>query len=153
MEAEHGFRYALELDPENQEVAGALWLQDPDMDALSWLSGPVHATSFRGESVVLSPPTWSPVNSQNTALHRDVIPSYYFLRMGAPLSGMRIDSYGDIFSGYFSQACARKLGDSVRVGTPNATHARDSRNYSRDATQELACICVLEDLLRSLQGV
>jgi hypothetical protein len=87
------------------------------------------------------------------ALHRDVIPSYYFLRMGAPLSGMCGDRYDDIFSGYFSQACARKLGDSVRVGTSIATHARNSRNYWRDATQELACIGVLEDLPPWLQGV
>ena len=66
---------------------------------------------------------------------------------------MRIDRYGDFFSGYFSQACARKLGDSVRVGTPIAMHARNSHNYLRDATQELACIGVLEDLLPWLQGV
>jgi hypothetical protein len=121
------------------------------MDALSWLRGPVRATSFRGASVVLSPLTWSPVNSRNTALHGDVIPSYYFLHLGAPLSGMRIDRYSDIFSGYFSQACARKLGDPV--GTPIATHARNSHNYLRDATQEPACICVLEDLLPWLQEV
>ena len=60
---------------------------------------------------------------------------------------MRIDRYGDIFSGYFSQACARSLGHGVRVGTPVATHARNSHNYLRDAAQEHACICLLEDLL------
>ncbi len=53
-----------------------------------------------------------------------------------------------IFSpGYFSQACVRALGNSVRVGSPIATHARNSHNYLHDATQEMACICVLEDLL------
>jgi hypothetical protein len=134
-------------------INAGLWLQEPDLDALSWLSAPVRAIAFRGGSVVLGPRTWSPVNTQNTALHRKVIPSYYFLRMGAPISGMRIDRYGDIFSGYFSQACARSLGDAVRVGTPIATHARNSHNYLRDATQELACICVLEDLLPWLQEV
>jgi hypothetical protein len=134
-------------------INAGLWLQDPDLDALSWLSTPVRATSFHGESVVLGPGTWSPVNTQNTALHRNVIPSYYFLRMGAPVAGMRIDRYGDIFSGYFSQACVRALGDAVRVGTPIATHARNSHNYLQDATRELACICVMEDLLPWLQEV
>ena len=132
-------------------INAGLWLQEPDLDALSWLSTPVRATSFRGESVVLGALTWSPVNTQNTALHRHAIPSYYFVRMGSPLSGMRIDRYGDIFSGYLSQACARSLGHAVRVGTPIATHARNSHNYLRDATQELACICVLEDFLSWLQ--
>jgi Reversibly glycosylated polypeptide len=132
-------------------INAGLWLQEPDLDAMTWLSAPVRATSFRGESVVLGPQTWSPVNTQNTALHRTAIPSYYFVRMGLPLSGMRIDRYGDIFSGYFSQACARSLGHAVRVGTPIATHTRNSHNYLRGATQELACICVLEDLLPWLQ--
>jgi hypothetical protein len=132
-------------------INAGLWLQEPDLDALSWLSTPVRITAFPGTSVVLGPRTWSPVNTQNTALHRKAIPSYYFVRMGFPLSGMRIDRYGDIFSGYFSQACAKSLGDAVRVGTPIALHARNSHNYLRDATQELACICLLEDILPWLQ--
>ena len=132
-------------------INAGLWLQEPDLDALTWLNAPVRSTAFCGASVVLGDHTWSPVNTQNTAVHRDVIPSYYFVRMGCPVSGMRIDRYGDIFSGYFSQACAKSLGDSVRIGTPIAAHRRNSHNYLRDATQELACICVLEDLLPWLQ--
>jgi hypothetical protein len=128
-------------------INGGLWIQHPDLDAMSWLSGPVKVTAFRGTSFVLDRSTWSPINSQNTAVHRSVIPSYYFLRMGATVAGMKIDRYGDIFSGYFSQACAKALGDSVRVGSPVATHARNSHNYLRDATQEMACVCMLEDLL------
>ena len=128
-------------------INGGLWTQHPDLDAMSWLSNPVKANAFRGTSFVLDRATWAPINSQNTAVHRSVIPSYYFLRMGATVAGMKIDRYGDIFSGYFSQACARALGNSVRVGSPIATHARNSHHYLRDATQEMACICVLEDLL------
>jgi hypothetical protein len=132
-------------------INAGLWLREPDLDAMTWLCTPVRTTSFQGQSVVLANRTWSPVNTQNTVLHRTVIPSYYFVRMGYPLSGMRIDRYGDIFSGYFSQACARSLGHGVRVGTPVAIHARNSHNYLRDAAQEHACICLLEDLLPWLQ--
>ena len=114
---------------------------------MSWLNTPVQSSAFRGTSFVLDRATWAPINSQNTAVHRSVIPSYYFVRMGATVAGMKIDRYGDIFSGYFSQACVRALGNSVRVGSPIATHARNSHNYLHDATQEMACICVLEDLL------
>jgi hypothetical protein len=123
------------------------WLHEPDLDALTLLNGPVRSLEFCGTSIVLGDHTWSPINTQNTALHRSAIPSYYFLKMGFPVSGMRIDRYGDIFSGYFSQACAKSLGDSVRIGTPIATRPRNSHNYLQDATQELASICMLEELL------
>jgi Reversibly glycosylated polypeptide len=137
--------------PTTIRINAGLWIEEPDLDAMTWLTTPVRATSFRGESMVVGPRTWSPVNTQNTALHREVIPSYDFVRMGSPLSGMHIDRYGHAFSGYFSPACARSLGHAVRVGTPTATHARNSHNYLRDATQELACVCILEDLLPWLQ--
>jgi hypothetical protein len=124
-----------------------LWLQEPDLDGITWLVAPVRAKSFSGRSYVLGSGTWSPINTQNTALHRDVIPSYYFIRMGHPLAGFPIDRYGDIFSGYFSQACVRHLGDAIRVGTPVANHRRNSHSYLKDAANEFGCICVLEDLL------
>ena len=67
-------------------INGGLWTQHPDLDAMSWLAGPVKATAFRGTSFVLDRATWAPINSQNTAVHRSVIPSYYFLRMGATVA-------------------------------------------------------------------
>jgi hypothetical protein len=124
-----------------------MWLQDPDLDGITWLVAPVRARSFKGISVVLGERAWSPVNTQNTALHRDVIPSYYFIPMGNSQAGLQIERYGDIFSGYFSQACARHLGHSIRAGTPVAEHRRNAHRYLRDATQEMAGICALEDLL------
>jgi len=128
-------------------INAGMWLQDPDLDGITWLAAPVRARAFRGKSIVLGDRTWSPVNTQNTALHRDVIPGYYFLPMGNSQNGLQIDRFGDIFSGYFSQACARHLGHSIRAGTPVAEHRRNAHRYLRDATQEMAGICVLEDLL------
>lgn len=128
-------------------INAGMWLRDPDLDGITWLAAPVRATSFKGKSIVLGDRTWSPVNTQNTALHRDVIPGYYFLPMGNGRTGLQIDRYGDIFSGYFSQACARHLGHSIRAGTPVAEHRRNAHRYLRDATQEMPGIWVLEDLL------
>ena len=85
-----------------------LWLEEPDLDGITWLVAPARSKQFLGQSRVLGDTTWSPINTQNTALHRDVIPSDYFIRMGYPLAGLPIDRYGDIFSGYFSQACVRR---------------------------------------------
>lgn len=134
-------------------INAGMWLSDPDLDGITWLAAPARALAFHGKSVVLGERTWSPVNSQNTALHRDVIPAYYFLPMGHSPAGLQIDRCGDIFSGYFSQACARHLGHSIRAGTPIAEHRRNAHRYLRDATQELAGIWVLEDLLPWLADV
>ncbi len=128
-------------------INAGMWLLDPDVDGISWLVNPMKVSGFGGKSIVLSTETWSPVNTQNTALHREVIPSYYFVKMGYPLGNSMIDRYGDIFSGYFAQACAKKLGDGIRFGTPVANHVRNSHNYMNDAHNEWGCIMALEDLL------
>jgi hypothetical protein len=128
-------------------INAGLWLEEPDLDALTWLVAPTRAHAFRGPSVVLSADTWAPVNTQNTGLHRNVIPSYYYVRMGYELGGLTIDRYGDIFSGYFSQACAKHLGHGVRFGTPVAVHRRNAHDYLRDTAGELGGIRLLEDLL------
>ena len=132
-------------------VNAGLWLCEPDLDGMTWLTAPVRAIATKGPSVTLALGTWTPINSQNTALHRDAIPSYYFVRMGYPLAGTKIDRYGDIFSGYFMQACARQMGHLVRVGTPVADHRRNRHNYLSDAMAELPCILVLEDMLEWLR--
>ena len=130
-----------------------LWLCDPDVDAITWLVSAPHVVGFKGDSVVLGLNTWSPVNTQNTALRREAIPSYYFVRMGYPVGGASIDRYGDIFSGYFAQACVKQVGGLVRAGAPVADHRRNSHNHLRDATREWPCILVLEDLLPWLAEV
>lgn len=128
-----------------------LWLGEPDLDAVTWLAAPVRAKSFKGQPVLLGDDTWCPINTQNTSLHRDLIVAFYFVRMGYPVGGMPIDRYGDIFAGYFCQACVRHFGHRIRVGTPIALHERNSHNYLRDLTHELACIWVLEDMTEWLR--
>jgi hypothetical protein len=130
-----------------------LWLFDPDLDAITWLVSPTRSVSVSGTPVVLSRNTWTPVNTQNTALRMSAVPSYYYIRMGYPLAGAAIDRYGDIFSGYFAQACVKHVGGAVRVGTPVAEHRRNSHDYMRDAAQEIACMQMLEDVLPWLHGV
>jgi len=134
-------------------VNAGLWLIDPDCDAITWLVSAPKVKKFGGQSLVLGEKSWAPVNTQNTGLRRDVIPSYYFIRMGYPISGTMIDRYGDIFSGYFAQACVKHLGGAVRFGTPLVDHKRNSHNYIKDAGREWACIVLLEDILPWLCSV
>lgn len=134
-------------------VNAGLWLREPDLDAITWLANPTQAVSFRNKSVLLGQNTWSPINTQNTAIIKDAIAAYYFIRMGYLIGGMQIDRYGDIFSGYFCQACVRHLGYRLRVGTPIAEHIRNTHNYLRDLTNEIACIWLIEDITLWLKEV
>jgi hypothetical protein len=134
-------------------VNAGLWLGDPDVDGISWLVNPVHAVKWRGASVFLGHKTWSPINSQNTSMRREAMVAYYFLKMGYSFGGGAIDRYGDIFSGYFLEACAHHLGHGIRFGSPCAQHIRNSHNYLKDAQQELNCIIILEDFLAWLHEV
>jgi hypothetical protein len=130
-----------------------LWLRDPDIDAVTWLANPAKIDNFKGKSVLLGKNTWSPINTQNTALYRDAIAAYYFWRMGYPIGGMMIDRDGDIFSGYFCQACVKHLNYKIRVGTPIVNHIRNTHNYLKDLTKELGCILLLEDIVEWLRQV
>lgn len=132
-------------------VNAGLWLDDPDVDAMTRLAQRPRMLAATGDPVILGSATWSPVNTQNTALIRAAIPSYYYVRMGFPLQGMRIDRFGDILSGYFLQKCAKHLGHVVRLGGPVADHRRTPHNLFKDLYHELAGIVLVEELLPWLQ--
>ena len=132
-------------------INAGLWLDDPDVDALTRLTLRPRASAASSAAVALAPETWSPINSQNTALLRDAIPSYYYVRMGFPVQGMRIGRFGDILSGYFAQKCAKHLGHAVRIGSPVADHRRTPHNLFEDLHHELAGVVLTEELVPWLQ--
>jgi len=72
------------------KINAGLWLQDPDVDAITWLGLSPKVTGFQHRSIVLDAKTWSPINTQNTAVRRDLLPAYYFIRMGYPLGGGKV---------------------------------------------------------------
>jgi hypothetical protein len=156
-----GFPYAARASATGNEVDidasaviafnAGLWLCDPDVDAVTRLSLHPVATAASDEAVLLGEDTWSPINTQNTALTRDALPAYYYVRMGFPIQGMRIDRYGDILSGYFLQKCAKHVGDVARVGSPVADHIRTPHNLMQDLYHELAGMVLIEDLVPWLQ--
>jgi hypothetical protein len=130
-----------------------LWLSDPDVDAVTRLALSPKVISADPQSVLLGPNVWSPINSQNTAITRDAIVAYYYVRMGLSLGGMTIDRYGDILSGYFVQKCAKVLGQGIRIGTPVADHCRTTHNVFKDLYHELAGMVIVEELLPWLTEV
>lgn len=132
-------------------VNAGLWLDDPDVDAVTRLAVRPKVTAYRGEAAVLAKDTWCPVNSQNTAVHHDALPAYYFLRMGQPIGGAAVERFGDIFSGYFVAACAKHLGHSVRFGGPIVNHERNEHDLLDDLAIELPAIRFMDELLSWLR--
>jgi hypothetical protein len=124
-----------------------LWLDDPDVDAIGRLSEKPKGLRYRGRPFALARDTWSPINTQNTALSRPAMAAYYYVRMGFAIEGLKIDRYGDILSGYFVQKCIRHLGEAVRVGDPLCDHRRTPHNLFKDLYHELAGMVLIEELL------
>jgi Reversibly glycosylated polypeptide len=109
-------------------VNAGLWLDEPDVDAVTRLAAPVRTTGFRGGNFALAPGSWSPFNSQNTALHRDVIPAYFL----SPLVGR----YDDIWASYVVCAIATHLGDLITFGHPLVRQTRNPHDYWVDLEME-----------------
>ena len=126
------------------KINAGMWLGDPDFDAMTWTQKPCTATATKG-SAILAADTWCPINSQNTAVHRDLMSAYYFIRMIPPN-----DRFGDIFQGYFALKVAKHMGWTARFGSPVVTHRRNSHVYLKDVQKEIEPILLLEELLPKL---
>jgi hypothetical protein len=130
-----------------------LWLLDPDTDAIGRLLASPVVSGWSGESVLLGPGVRCPINTQNTALSRDAMGAYYYVRMGAQLKGLTLDRFGDILSGYFLQVCADAVGDRIRIGSPVLEHRRNPHDLLVDLYHELAGVMMLEDLSEFFSSV
>jgi len=157
-----GFPYGKRSDGTGRladEASGAvavnvgLWRDDPDSDAIGRLYAKPHIDRADGRNVLLGRGVRCPINTQNTAVSREGMAAYYYVRMGEQIMGMRLERFGDIFSGYFLQVCADAAGDRIRIGTPVADHRRNSHNLLVDLYHELAGIMMLEDMAGFLSTV
>jgi len=133
--------------PARVAINVGLWLSDPDVDAMTRLVQAPHIASAKKHSIRLGRNTWTPINTQNTAITREAVAAYYYVRMGFSLGGLRIDRYGDILSGYLIQKCVKTRGDAIRIGSPIADHRRTPHNLFKDLYHELAGMVLLDDLL------
>lgn len=148
--------YTLEtVQDVNIGVNAGMWTISPDVDAISWLITPEKFENISVvEDLVLAEDTFCPVNSQNTALLREYIPAYYFVRMGYDIGGgLNFDRLGDIYSGYFLQKVCKTLGHSVSFGMPLVTHERNAHNYLNDANNEWGCLRTIDEFVDWLASV
>jgi len=111
-------------------INAGLWLEDPDIDAITRFGPPIHATKYTGnsEGIALAHGTWSPFNSQNTAMSREIIPAYFL--------SPNIGRYDDIWASYIVKKIADHLQHYIHFGQPVVRQKRNTHNIFRDLDQE-----------------
>ena len=129
-------------------VNAGLWLDDPDIDAMTRLERPIVVRGMRAgapERFVLQPGTWSPFNSQNTALLREVIPAYFI----TPSVGR----YDDIWPSYLVVRIAEHLGDVIAYGQPLLRQKRNEHNLWKDLDNERIGSLLTDNLCATLREI
>ena len=133
-------------------VTAGLWLNEPDIDATTWLNGKVNGVGYHGpEAFALVQSTWSPINTQNTSVIRALIPAYLCIPMGWDVPGGKIQRYGDIWGGYFLQAVMVGTKYHVAFGRPLVDHRRNPHDYVEDLRQEFWGTILTDWLLTTLR--
>jgi len=125
-----------------------VWLGDPDIDAMTWILDPFQVDDWIRLPGMLVRNTWTPINSQNICIIRDLIPAAMFVPQRYP--GIEfMDRFGDIFAGYFMQAVNEDY--LIHIGAPIVIHRRNSHNHITDLFLETPAIAILEYLLPLLK--
>lgn len=110
-------------------VNAGLWTGEPDIDAVTRLAiSPIVTLSMQASNYSLDRNTKCPFNSQNTALHRDVIPAYCLAH--------GLGRFDDIIASYVVKRIADHLGDYVRFGSPVVHQERNQHDLWKDLEEE-----------------
>jgi hypothetical protein len=128
---------AEELDETRRQITarvavnGGLWLDDPDIDAITRLTAPIRARAQKPTEprhLACGIGTWTPFNAQNTAMLRDVVPAYFLFP--------HIGRYEDIWASYVVKRIADHLGDLITFGSPLVRQERNVHNLLKDLDAE-----------------
>lgn len=134
-------------------VNEGLWLEDPDIDSITRLTENSKGKKILKEQVFLDKGTFSPINTQNTAFHCDILPCLYFVLMGGNINGLVIERYGDIWFGLFAKKIIDHMGDYTAFGKPFAIHRRNTHNLLKDLQWEFWAIMFTEILSKFLESI
>jgi hypothetical protein len=134
-------------------VTEGLWLDEPDVDATTWINGKVKGVGYHGPDLfVLEQGTWSPINTQNTSVVRELIPAFFYVTMTWPVPGGKIDRYGDIWGGYILLALMQGTKYHCAFGRPLVDHRRNPHNYVDDLRFEFWGMILTDWLLEHLRA-
>ena len=108
-------------------VNAGLWFGDPDVDALTRLFYPIEVkkvSKFFKDKTSPSLSNYSPFNSQNTAIQRDLIPAYFLFPY--------IGRYDDIWASYIIKKIANARNEFITYGHPIVFQNRNPHDYLKD---------------------
>lgn len=132
----------------NVAVNAGFWLDDPDIDALTRMHRTIQVRGWKDSApgtFALEPGTWSPFNSQNTGLKRDVIPAYFL----SPYIGR----YDDIWASYLVDRIAQHFGEVVAFGDPWVRQKRNPHDYWKDLDAERVGMRQTDRLCEALRSI
>lgn len=149
--------YSFERTERNVMIRAGLWFEVPDVDVITHLERSPRATKlrdkFENELVALGNGTYSPVNTQNTAFHTDIMPLIHTIPMGDTVEGMEVSRFDDIWLGYFAEKVLHSMGGTVAYGTPISTHDRNTHNLKQELEHEAIGIRLNEALVTALMNM
>jgi hypothetical protein len=157
-----GFALGKRWQPENWKFSDAvgrpvvnagLWAGDPDIDALTRIYFPVEARlPLSHDYLTLSKDCWCPINTQNTAFHREAAAVSFVVIMGGELNGLKVARYDDIWMSWFLRTIMDHFGDAARYGKPVVQQNRNQHNLFRDLREELPAMEINEALIDVCRG-
>jgi hypothetical protein len=126
-------------------VNQGVWLGDPDVDAVTRLELP-NAGFYVPEDLrfALDKDTWSPINTQNTAIASYLLPVSFV----SPF----FNRFDDIMCGYFQRTAMDIVGDFVMYGMPFVRQDRFEHNVYSDLALELPGMAIVNDVCQQLRG-
>jgi hypothetical protein len=129
-------------------VNAGFWLDNPDIDALTRMERQPVVRGFKPSwtgNIALEAGTWSPFNSQNTALMRDALPAYFL----SPYIGR----YDDIWASYIINRIAEHMGDAISFGDPLVRQQRNPHDLWTDLDVERNGMILTDDFCAALRSI
>jgi Reversibly glycosylated polypeptide len=129
-------------------VNAGFWLDNPDIDALTRIERQPVVRGYKSHwpgNFALQPGTWSPFNSQNTALMRALLPAYFL----SPYIGR----YDDIWASYVIDRIAEHMGDVISFGDPLVRQERNPHDLWKDLDVERNGMILTDDFCEALRTV
>ena len=120
-----------------------LWLEDPDVDTVTRLEGPlrVNAVAQPHQRLLLASGLCCPFNSQNTSFAASLLPAMYLIALRhthrGVLSGNNNFRYDDIWMSYFLKKVVDRVGGSVAIGPPHVRQLRNRHDLLLDLEKEV----------------
>jgi len=131
-----------------------LWSNVPDIDAISHLENPdVRSPADRIQSYFVAKDNFLCIPTQNTSFSTEILPCYYYIRMGDQISPFKINRYGDIFQGFFAKKVLDSNNLTVSFGEPLTDHRRNMHNIESDFKNEFWGMIITNWLSEHLEKI